>query len=125
MIVEPLHQWYVGRGKARSTVMLCAADVLAVEAYSRPGVPLLFLTELWVPAHARGQGYAHSLLLAATSWADAAKTDLWLYIAPFGVEPRADANALMRLYRKYGFKHKRSVSSPDTEMVRRYVRSNH
>jgi GNAT superfamily N-acetyltransferase len=104
-------------------VILCAVEDMVVHDHGRPGVPMLFLTELWVPLHARGKGHAQSLLLAATEWADAARTDLWLYTAAYGDAPRLENKALAALYRRYGFVHKRSLQSPDYEMVRRYVRS--
>lgn len=117
-MVEPLHTWHVGRGKAQSTVMLLEPPADAVAEHARPSVPLLFLSELWVPPHARRRGYAHQLMQGAVDWADANKTDLWLYCAPHGVHPRCDVTALADLYNQYGFVRV-ALNSPDYEMLRR------
>lgn len=110
--------WEVGRGRALSRVMLL--EYPHGDTYTRPGVPMLFLSELWVPPHARGRGYAHTLLKAATDWADETNTDLWLYIAPNGPEPRLSIFQLQHLYRQYEFVTQRT--RPDVEMVRRWQR---
>lgn len=103
-------------------MMLCEPDDDVMRNHKRLGIPILFLTELWVPHHARGKGHAHSLLTAATEWADSAQTDLWLYTSPFGERPRLEHKELATLYRRYGFRHQRSVVTADYEMVRRYAR---
>lgn len=115
-LLEPEHLWHVGRGKARSQVMLL--EYPHGDTYTRPGVPMLFLSELWVPPHARGRGYASTLLTAATDWADETNTDLWLYIAPNGPEPRLNTAQLEALYHRHGFRTERR--RPDVEMVRRW-----
>jgi GNAT superfamily N-acetyltransferase len=114
--IVPLHKWTVARG---SQLILAAPDAEAIAWHKRPRVPLLFLTELWVPLPQRGKGAAHSLLKAATDWADAESTDLWLYVAPHGREPRLGTEQLMALYTRYGFAAVPG-GSVEYEMVRRY-----
>ena len=117
-LITALHRWTVDDAH----VIVAEVPDNAAEAHKRKGVPLLFLTELWVPLHARRQGAGHALMLAATDWADAARTDLWLYTSPHGDEPRPDHKALVAFYRQYKFRRVER-SSPDYEMVRRCARS--
>lgn len=102
-------------------MVLAEPDAEALKAHKRHNVPLLFLTELWVPARNRRQGAAHALVLAATEWADAARVDLWLYTAPHGRGDRPDHAQLAAFYKQYGFKRAPAYSA-ECEMVRRHVR---
>jgi len=117
-LIDPLHTWTVGDAQ----VMIAEAPEDAALEHKRSKAPLLFLTELWVPPHARRAGHGHALMLAATEWADSACVDLWLYTSPHGAEPRPDHRALAAFYKQYKFKRV-SRYSPDYEMVRRYVRA--
>lgn len=116
-LLEPLHTWVVGEPRARGTVMVL--EYPAAHVYKRKAKTLLFLSELWVPLNARGRGYARILIKAATDWADSSKTDLWLYIAPNGPEPRLSHQQLEDMYARHGFKTVRR--RPDVEMVRRHA----
>lgn len=116
-LVDPLHAWQVGRGKRRSSVSLTLPDAGFCAEYAKRNV-LLFLTELWVPHLARGQGYGHSLLRAVTTWADESGTDLCLYCAPYGGLPHPTQTDLATFYAKHGFRRMKQ-RDPDIEMVRR------
>jgi GNAT superfamily N-acetyltransferase len=120
-VLNPIHEWEVGRGKARSSVILIRPNQDVLASVGRRGVGLLFLTDLWVPTHARRRGHAHALLEAVTSWADSADTDLWLYCSPHGPgapHHRLDIAGLAKLYEDHGFAQV-NPESPDYEMVRR------
>lgn len=106
----------MGRGKARSSVALAVPDAEALRCHRRPGVELLFLTELWVPSHARRRGYGHALMLGATQWAKSAGADLWLYCSPYDAGPGVPV--LAAFYAQYGFKRV-AYRSPDYEMILR------
>lgn len=110
------HEWYVGRGKARSGITLKPADRGALRYHCRPGVELLFLTDLWVPSAARRRGYGHMLMLGATEWAKGAGVDLWLYCSPHDGGP--GVKVLAQFYAQYGFKRV-AYRSPDYEMILR------
>lgn len=117
------HKWVAGVGRAQGSILITDPDVYAIEDHCAPGELLLFLTELWVPTHARGKGTAHALMLAATEWAEQARVDLWLYCAPFGRGKRMSEPELAGFYAKYGFKRV-ALDSPNIEMVRRYADRN-
>lgn len=115
--VTPVHKWAVGPPRKRGSVLLALPPEDARAAHGRPGKLLLLLTELWVPPAGRGQGYAKALMGAATEWADASGTDLWLYVAPHGPAPRLDKRGLRALYTAHKFK-RCAPDSPDLEMLR-------
>lgn len=100
-------------------MLVATAPAAALAAHGRAGVPLYFLTELWVPPPARRQGAGAALMLAATSWADSAGVDLWLYTAPYGAGERLGARELAAFYRRYRFRRV-APASPDFEMLRRH-----
>ncbi len=127
VLIEQLHKWTCGTGRAQGSVVLTHPPEDATEEHARflplsgpprRAVPLLFLTELWVPTHARGQGTAGTLLAAVVRWADKAGVDLWLYCSEHGPAPRLNRTQLQALYAKHGFKRV-SMNSPDVEMLRR------
>lgn len=115
----PIQSWAAGAGRSRSTVHVTDPDPQALAAYKRRGKPLVFLTELWVPAAARRQGMATQLIRLACDWADITKTDMWLYCSPYGRGQRMTVEELADFYARFGFKIVSSV--PDVEMVRRHA----
>lgn len=115
-LLDPVHTWRCGR---TGSVMLLRCPPGVETEHARPGVPLLFLSELEVAPRERGRGYGGVLLKACTDWAQSAKTDLWLYVAPNGPLPRLSRTQLAELYGRHGFRRV-APGSPDIEMVWRY-----
>lgn len=105
-------RWTVGAGGFIGEVTVRpVTDPDVLRAVQRPGVPLLFLTELFVHPMRRGRGWSHALLQAAIQHAAAEGADLWLYASPYGSKRaghrsvhRPTTEELEALYSRHGFR---------------------
>lgn len=124
-VTDRPHTWTVGAGGfigSVSVVPITRTDV--IEAVKKRK-PLMFLTYLFIHPLRRGRGWSHTLLEAATGFADAQGIDLWLYARPYGLAVtkrgrihKASESALVRLYQQHGFRLIEGAGHRN-EMVRR------
>jgi len=109
--VNPV-RWTVGAGGFIGEVTVRpVTDPAVLRSVQRKGVPLLFLTELYVHPLRRGLGWSHTLIETAVAYAAGEGADLWLYASPYGPKRsghhsvrRPTIQELEALYRRHGFR---------------------
>lgn len=119
---EVLGRWTVGSGGFIGEVYLRSTPPEALPC-KRKGVPLVFLTDLWVHPLRRGLGWSRSLVSAAVAHADKQRWDLWLYARPFNnskkPERRLNTDQLVTLYLSFGFELSNKCALQEPVLVRR------